>query len=59
MLTAQESSSAQEHRLESRCINVFVGCMCKDLSLVVVLKELEDRLDARDKGIVPHDSGDT
>ncbi len=43
---------------ESRCINVFAGCMCEDLGLVVVLEELEDRLDAHDKGVIPHDSGD-
>ncbi len=28
------------------------------LPLPLVLKELEDRLDACDKGVIPHDSGD-
>ncbi len=31
---------------------MFAGYVCKDLSLVVVLKELEDRLDACDKGVI-------
>ena len=57
MLTVWESREAWERRPESRCINAFAGCMCEDLSLVMVLEELEDRLDARDK-VIPHDSGD-
>src|SRR6266702_3833918 len=28
------------------------------LPLPLVLEELEDRLDAHDKGVIPHDSGD-